>query len=262
MMSSKTNPAMLSYLVVDDEAAARKRIVNLLAQNPRTAEVHEASGGEAAITILKTREIDVVFLDIQMPEVDGFAVVDALGADKMPLTIFVTAYDQHAIRAFEANALDYLLKPYGDQRFENTLARIHARHDEHCVSNFVDKLTQLASKNSGNQIWDRLVIKANGTTRFIRTNELEWIEAAGVYVTLHLPGSEILHRLSLAELASHLDPKRFLRVHRSSILNLDHLVQLESVSHGEFDALMKDGARIRISRTYRSEIEKRLGQSL
>ena len=252
----------LRYLVVDDEAPARQRIVDLLRRNQRTASVVEAASGEEAVKLLMSASFDVVFLDIQMPEIDGFQVIESVAG--MPLTVFVTAYDQHALRAFEANALDYLLKPFGDDRFEAALARIQERFDEQNLSVLGQQVARLAGteREPRMQFWDRLVIKADGAIRFLRTSDIEWVEAAGVYVTLHLAGRQILHRISLTELAAHLDPRRFLRVHRSAMVNLEAIVQLEAVSHGEFDALMKNGVRVRVSRTYRGELEERLGQSI
>jgi two-component system, LytTR family, response regulator len=181
----------------------------------------------------------------------------------MPLTIFVTAYDQHAIRAFEANALDYLLKPFSDERFEAALTRAKARLDERCVEEFGRSVLRLVSgRLPGNRYLDRLVVKSAGATRFIRTMEIDWIEGAGVYVTLHVAGKEFLYRAALNELADRLDPMRFVRVHRSAIVNIDSVLELQPISHGEFDVVLKNGHRSRVSRTYRAQLEIRLGQSL
>jgi len=181
----------------------------------------------------------------------------------MPLTIFVTAYDQHAIRAFESNALDYLLKPFSDERLEAALARVKSRLDERNLRDLGRRMLQMVSK-APTQVrrWDRLVVKSAGTTRFLRVAEVDWIEAAGVYVNLHVAGKEFLYRASLTDLAEKLDPQRFIRVHRSAIVNIESIVHLEPISHGEFEAVLKDGSRSKISRTYRRQLEKRLGQSL
>jgi two-component system LytT family response regulator len=198
-----------------------------------------------------------------MPELDGLQVMDTVGARAMPLTVFVTAYDEHAIRAFEANALDYLLKPFSDERWEAALARAKARHDELSLREFGrGVLRMLATRSQVGPYLDRLVVKGSGTTRFIRVADIDWIESAGVYVNLHIAGKKLLYRSALNELSGHLDPMRFIRVHRSSIVNIDSIVELQPISHGEFELVLKDGHRSRVSRTYRTHLEKRLGQSL
>jgi two-component system LytT family response regulator len=188
----------------------------------------------------------------------------------MPLTVFVTAYDQHAVQAFEANALDYLLKPFSDDRFEATMARARSRLDERSLHQFGQRLVRMISAEPTPQRLDRLVVKSGGATRFIPVVDIDWVEAAGVYVNLHINhhsgqqagGKEILYRSSLADLAQRLDPARFIRVHRSTMVNIESIQQLEPISHGEFDVVLKSGARTRISRSYRAHLEQRLGQSL
>jgi two-component system LytT family response regulator len=223
----------------------------------------EAATGTSAEDIIQSQRPGLVFLDVQMPELDGLGVIDAVGAENMPLTIFVTAYDQHAIRAFEANALDYLLKPFSDERHEAAMARVKSRLDERSVREFGQRMLQMASAASGQgRRLDRLVVKSGGATRFVRAVDVDWIEAAGVYASLHVAGKELLYRAALSELAERLDPERFVRVHRSAIVNIESIVQLEPISHGEFEVVLKDGSRSRVSRNYRARLEKRLGQSL
>ena len=198
-----------------------------------------------------------------MPELDGLGVIDAVGAEQMPLTVFVTAYDQHAIRAFEANALDYLLKPFSDERIEATMARVKARLDDRSIREFGQHMLQMVSMVSpASRPLDRLVVKSGGSTRFIRVVDIDWIEAAGVYVNLHVAGKELLYRAALNELVERLDPMRFVRVHRSAIVNIESILQLEPISHGEFEVVLKNGSRSRVSRTYRIQLEKLLGQTL
>jgi two-component system LytT family response regulator len=250
-------------LVVDDEEPARQRLVDLLRGESLAVTILEAENGAAAVTAIEERRPDLVFLDVQMPELDGLGVTEAVGPEAMPLTVFVTAYDQHAVRAFEANALDYLLKPFSDERFEATMARVRSRLDERSLHEFGERLMRMiSSEPPAKRRLDRLVVKSGGATRFIRVVDIDWIEAAGVYVNLHLTGKEILYRSALADLAERLDPARFIRVHRSTIVNIESILQLEPVSHGEFDVVMKSGARTRISRSYRAQLEERLGQSL
>jgi two-component system LytT family response regulator len=175
----------------------------------------------------------------------------------------VTAYDEHAIRAFEANALDYLLKPFSDERFEMTMARAGVRMDERSLREFGRRILRMVpAATAGGPPLDRLVVKSGGSTRFVRVVDIDWIEAAGVYANLHIGGKELLYRAALNELAERLDPVRFVRVHRSAIVNIESILHLEPISHGEFEVVLKDGSRSRISRTYRGELEKRLGQSL
>ncbi len=254
----------IHVLVADDELPARQRLMDLLRRDEQVGSVSEAADGQTAVEMIEREKPDLLFLDVQMPELDGLGVIDAVGAAEMPLTVFVTAYDQHAIRAFEANALDYLLKPFSDERFEATMARVKARLDERSMREFGQRVMKMvsAAPASPERRLDRLVVKAGGTTRFIRVIDIDWIEAAGVYVTLHVGGKELLYRAALNDLAEKLDPRRFVRVHRSALINIESVVQLEPISHGEFEAVLKNGSRTRVSRTYRGQLEKRLGQPL
>ncbi len=262
-MPSRSEP--LHVLVADDEAPARQRLIDLLRRDLDVTGITEAENGLVAVEQIGGDRPDLVFLDVQMPELDGFGVVEAVGAAAMPLTIFVTAYDQHAIRAFEANALDYLLKPYSDERQEAAMSRAKRRLQERGIYEVSQRMLRMMSRTprtEASRPLDRLVVKSGGTTRFIRVAEIDCIEGAGVYVTLHVGGATLLHRTTLQELADRLDPMRFVRVHRSAVVNLESIVQLEARSHGEFDAVLKHGRRVRVSRTYRPHLEKRLGQSL
>ena len=254
----------IKVLVVDDEAPARQRLLDLLRRDTQVGTILEACNGQDAVELIEDHHPDLLLLDVQMPELDGLGVVDAIGVAEMPLTVFVTAYDQHAIRAFEANALDYLLKPFSDERFEGALARAKARLDERNMLEFGQRVMKMVSAAPANadKRWDRLVVKSGGSTRFIRVVDVDWIEAAGVYVNLHVAGKEFLYRTALNDLADRLDPRRFVRVHRSAIVNIESIVQLEPISHGEFDVVLRNGSRARVSRTYRAQLERRLGQPL
>jgi two-component system LytT family response regulator len=253
----------VSVLVVDDEAPARQRLVDLLRKDPLAGAILEAEDGLRAVEAIQSRQPDLVFLDVQMPELSGLGVIDAVGPERMPLTVFVTAYDQHAVRAFEANALDYLLKPFSDERYEATMARVKCRLEERNAKEFGQRIVRMVSTlPPQRRRLDRFVIKSAGTTRFVRAAEIDWIEAAGVYVNLHVAGKGLLYRATLNELEEKLDPLRFVRTHRSAIVNIESVVQLEPISHGEFEVVLKDGSRTRISRSYRAQVEQRLGQSL
>ncbi|ETI63319.1 histidine kinase [Sphingobium sp. C100] len=262
-------PDSFCALIVDDEAPARRRLVDLLSRDRDVGRILEAGHGLAALDMIQEAQPDIVFLDVQMPGVDGFGVIDAMGVDNMPLTVFVTAYDRFALQAFEADALDYLLKPFGDNRFERTMERVKTRLREHRASDSTDandfgpELLKLAAKRAApGEIWDWLVVKARGVTRLVMAHDIDWIEAAGVYVTLHVGGEEYLYRASLAVVASRLDPFRFVRIHRSSIVNMRSVALLERRSHGEFEVMMKDGTHLTLSRSYRAVVEGMLGQSL
>lgn len=250
-------------LIVDDEAPARQRICDLLLQDPEVHSLHEAGDGETAVGMILNERPDLVLLDVQMPELNGLEVIEAVGPENMPLTVFITAYDQHAIRAFEGNALDYLLKPFSDERFETMMMRVKRRTNDLHLRDFGRNVARvLATQATESRYLDRLAVKLDGIIRFIRMSDIEWIEAAGVYVTVHAFGKESLYRASLTDLEQKLDPSRFLRIHRSVIVNVESVVQLEPLSHGEFELLLRDGSRPRASRTYRSLLEKRFGQRL
>lgn len=256
-------------LVVDDEAPARRRLTELLAKDREIGRVLEAKNGIVAATMIQEECPDIVLLDVQMPGVDGFGVIDALGAENMPLTVFVTAYDQFALRAFEADAVDYLLKPFGDARYEKTMERakkrlreIRAGVPEEPNSVGPELLKLVAKRATPGEIWDWVVVRTRTATRLLMTQDIDWVEAAGVYVTLHAGGEEFLYRANLSAVANRLDPFQFVRVHRSSLVNLKSVAFLERRSHGEFEIVLKDGTRLMLSRNYRADIEARLGQSL
>jgi len=259
----------ICVLVVDDEAPARKRLVDLLAKDHEVGRIIEAKNGVAAVPLIQDEQPDIILLDVQMPGLDGFGVIDALGAENMPLTVFVTAYDQFALQAFEADAVDYLLKPFGDARYEKTMQRAKKRLGD--IRSGISKdagsvgpelLKLVAKRAEPGEVWDWMVVRTRTATRLLMTEEIDWIEAAGVYVTLHAGGEEFLYRTSLGTVASRLDPFRFVRIHRSAIVNLRSVALLERRSHGEFEIMLKDGTHLMLSRNYRAAVEAMLGQSL
>ena len=253
----------ICVLVVDDELPARQRLTDLLRRDPHVKTLLEAQNGNSAISMIRGQAPDLVFLDVQMPEMTGLEVIEHIGPQKMPLTIFVTAYDQHAIRAFDTNALDYLLKPFSDERLELAMTRARARLDDAQMRAFGSSVLDMIAKARGRERHlDRLAVKSGGTTQFIRVADIDWIEAAGVYVNLHVLAKEILHRASLTDLLGQMDPTKFVRIHRSVAVNIDSIIRLEPASHGEFDVLLRNGGRTRVSRTYRVTLESALGQSL
>ena len=253
----------VGVLVADDEKPARRRLLDLLRQEPDITSVWEATDGQMTVDRIRSYRPDIVFLDVKMPELDGLGVIDRVGIPAMPLTVFVTAYDEHAIRAFEANALDYLLKPYSDARFQLALSRARERLNDRGHREFAERVRRMLTPDMVNAPpLDRIVIKGRGTTRFLDVAEVECIEAAGMYVVLHTGGKELLHRSSLAEIEAKLDSRHFIRIHRSAIVNLARIAHLEPMSHGEFEVVLKSGKRVRLSRTYRGPVEQRLRQSL
>lgn len=265
----QAQPKSICALVVDDEAPARRRLVDLLAKDRDIGRTLEAENGVTAVALIQEAKPDIVFLDVQMPGVDGLGVIDAIGAENMPLTVFVTAYDRFALQAFEADAIDYLLKPFGDRRYERTMERVKSRlqdlrsRDGEGVGSFGPELLKLVGQRSKpGEIWDWIVVKTGDATRLIMADDIDWIEAAGVYVTVHAGGKEYLYRAGLAAVASRLDPFHFVRIHRSSIVNLRSVAFLERRSHGEFEVMLKDGTQLMMSRTYRAQFESMLGQSL
>ena len=255
-------------LVVDDEAPARRRLVDRLTKDRQVGRVLEAEDGVDAVRLIQEAKPDIVFLDVQMPGVDGFGVINAIGADKMPLTVFVTAFDHFAIKAFEADAIDYLLKPFSSKRYEATMERAKRRlRDPRATGDhstlFGPELVNLIAKRSKpGEIWEWIVVKTRDDARLIMTQDIDWVGGSGVYVTVHAGGEEFLYRSSLATVANRLDPFRFVRIHRSSIVNLRSIAILERRSHGDFGVVLKDGTRLVMSRSYRSHVEAMLGQNL
>ena len=253
----------LSVLVADDERPARRRLVELLRRFDFVGEVREAANGVEAVTLIEECSPDLVLLDIQMPELDGFGVIANVGAENMPTTIFVTAYDQYAIRAFEVHALDYLLKPFSDERFEQALERARSRISRRSARESGDMEALLATDDVGRQRYlDRLVVKCKDCVRLVRSSEIDWIEAQGVYVSIHVGRTTLLHRASVNELEQRLSPLEFTRIHRSTVVAIDRITRLEPHTHGDYVAVLTDGTRLRVSRTYRAALEARLGQSL
>jgi two-component system LytT family response regulator len=258
-------------LIVDDERMARKRLRTLLAADADVDVVGECSNGRDAVNVIREREPDLVFLDVQMSELDGFAVVHAIGVQRMPVTVFVTAFDQYALKAFDAHALDYLTKPFDRERFQASLGRAkdQVRLREMARTQVEDAapgssssdaelrdrlMSLLESLERRQQFAERLMVKSAGRVVFLRVDDIDWIEAAGSYVRLHVGRDGHLLHEGITSVASRLDPSRFARVHRSTIVNLDRVRELQSWFHGDAIAILRDGTRIQVSRTYRDAI--------
>jgi two-component system, LytTR family, response regulator len=250
-------------LIVDDEQPARRRLRELMDNDADVGEIMEVENGLDAVEAILQKQPDVAFLDVQMPGLDGLGVIDTIGIERMPVTVFVTAFDQHAVRAFESAAIDYVLKPYGDERMEAAFSRAKARLDDESVREFGQSmLTLLDGRRLDSTFLDRIVIRERDKTSLVRVDSIDCIESAGVYVALHVGDERIIHRAALSELIGWLDPRRFVRVHRSTVINIDSVLHLEPASHGEFDLVLRGGQRVHVSRTFRPLLEARLGQSL
>ena len=213
------------------------------------------------MTAIVDHEPDLVFLDVQMPQMNGFEVIEAVGGERMPLVIFVTAYDQHALRAFQVRALDYLLKPFDRERFTDSLQRARKQIERDESGDLGRRLLALVNdiKPEAPKL-DRLIVKSGGRVFFLRTGDLDWIEAAGNYVRLHLGEESHLFRETMNRMESRLDPKRFVRIHRSRIVNTERIKELQPWFNGEYVVVLRNGARLPLSRGYRDKLQEQLGK--
>jgi two-component system LytT family response regulator len=245
-------------LVVDDEPMARERIVSLLAQEPDVDVVGQCSDGGEAVTAIQNLSPDLVFLDVQMPAADGFGVLRQIKREQMPMVVFVTAYDEYALQAFEVHALDYLLKPFGRDRLQQSLAHARQQREGHRAGELGRGLMALVDDLAPERKPDRLVVKSGGRVFFVRTDEIEWIEAAGNYVRLHLATQTHVFRETMNDMEKRLDPERFFRIHRSRIVNGDRIKELQPWTSGEYLLVLQNGAHLRLSRNYREKLQQRL----
>ncbi len=240
----------LQVLVVDDEAPARRKILRLLRQEPDVLVVGEAGGAESAIAAITKHRPDLVFLDVQMPGMDGFGVVQAIPPEEMPRVVFVTAHDQYALRAFEVHAFDYLLKPFGEERFRTVLQRArdqNAQSSDGFAARIQDLLRQLQRERS---FPDRLLVHENARAHFVSIREITWVEADRNYLILHCGSKTHTLRGTLESLAGTLDPKVFVRINRGSLVRLDAIRELLPWFHGEYKVILKDSTELRWSRRY------------
>jgi two-component system LytT family response regulator len=229
---------------VDDEPLARSNITVLLRLDPEIELVGECGSGSEAVTNIRGKKPDLVFLDVQMPEYNGFDVVEKLGKNLPPAVVFVTAYDQYALKAFEAGALDYLLKPFDNDRFARALSRAKER---------------IAQNKGTPRKIEHFVIRGAGQVTFVKISEIDWIEAADYYACLHVRTKSHLLRRRMSELERELDQAVFCRIHRSSIVNLNRVRGLETNADGEYEVLLDTGSKLRLSRRYRKQLQSRLG---
>jgi two-component system LytT family response regulator len=241
---SSAEPGKITTIIVDDEPLARSNLTVLLRRDPSVEILAECGSGVDAPELIRGAKPNLLFLDVQMPECDGFDVLELLGRDVPPAVVFVTAYDRYALRAFEAGALDYLLKPFDDARFDLALNRAREK---------------IALANIRPTTPERLVIKNAGHVAFLNVSEIDWIEAADYYACLHAGPRTHMLRRSISELEQDLDPTRFCRIHRSTIVNLDRIRGLTLNQDGDYEVLLENKTSLRLSRSYRKQLQSRMG---
>jgi two-component system LytT family response regulator len=256
-----TGTAKIRTFIVDDETPARRRIRRFLAAESDVEVVGECGDPQEAVGFIRERNPDLVFLDVQMPGMDGFGVLESLSPKNAPAVIFVTAFDQYALRAFEVRALDYLLKPFDRARFRKALDRARALIRQEGAATLDHRLTTLLDHLGDKpKQRERLVVKSAGRIMFLRTDEIDWIEAADNYVRLHVGPDSHLLRETLGSFESHLDSSRFIRIHRSTVVNVDRMKELQPWFHGDYIVILQDGTRLNLSRTYRDRVIDLLGE--
>ncbi len=249
-------------VLVEDEPLARERLRSLLEAEPDIEVVGEAADGTSAVEVIAAHRPDLLFLDVNIPELDGFGVLASLGADTPPVVIFVTAYDQFAVQAFEAHALDYVLKPFDEDRFSTALRRARDSVRQHQGGDLDQRLHALLETVGGPRRMDRIAVKEGGRIVFLRTAEIDWIGAEGNYARLHVGKRSHLMRETMTSLESRLDASRFLRIHRSTIVNVDAIAELEPLFQGDYVVILRDGTRLTSSRGYRSNLQEFMSRSV
>jgi two-component system LytT family response regulator len=251
---------VIRTVLVDDESLALARLRRLLEAEPDVAIVAECTSGREAIDAVTACRPDLVFLDVQMPEIDGFEVLRAISPDNAPCIVFVTAYDAHAVRAFQVRAVDYLLKPIDGERVQQAVARVRQTREQATAAQRYAALQEILDdlKTAAK----RLLVRDGGRTKPIRVDEIDWIDAVGNYARLHVSGQTHMLRTTLRTLEDRLGPAHFCRVHRSALINLDRVTEVQAWASGDSVVILSDGARLRVSRRYRVELERRLGQSV
>jgi two-component system, LytTR family, response regulator len=247
-------------VVADDEPLVRRGLRTFIDAEEGLAFVGEARNGPEAVDLIRAERPDLVFLDVQMPELDGFGVLESLEGEPLPAVVFVTAYDEYAIRAFDVHAVDYLLKPFDEERFRVALGRVRSRLGERRTTSLDDRLEAVLSElRSREQYADRLVVKSDGRLTVLQADEIDWIEAADNYARVHTARGRYLVREPIKALERKLNPRQFARVHRSAIVNLARVRELQPMFGGEYVILLSTGAKLTLSRGYRDAFRNRLG---
>lgn len=248
----------IAALIVDDELLARQSIRRFLSRHSDIHIVGECRDGQSAVAMIIAHKPDLIFLDVQMPELDGFGVIDRVGVEQMPATIFVTAYDQYALHAFDVNALDYLLKPFGKVRFESALIRARERIAGRADREALKRVLRAMEKEGRQNYLDRVAVNENGRILLLKATEIQWIESAGNYAQLHVASRSYDIRETLTSLESKLNPHSFVRIHRSTIVNLQYVKEVQPWFHGYHLVVLENGQELRMSR-YQVELAERLG---
>lgn len=250
----------IKALIVDDEAIARDRVRRFLNAESSVEIVGECRDGREAVAAIQSLKPDLVLLDVQMPEMSGFDVLESLGSHFIPAIIFITAYDQYAMRAFEVHALDYLLKPFTQERFRQSLKHARSLIEHHGQRDMDARLLALLEdfkgKEAARKYADRLVVKSAGRVYFVKASDIDWIEACGNYVNLHAGADTHLLRETLSHLESRLDPDQFLRIHRSRLVNIDRIKELSPLFNGDYSVILNNGTELTLSRTYRDRLQE------
>ncbi len=272
MPSSSPSPPPVRAVIIDDEPAARRGVRLLLSRDPEIVVVGEASSGLEAAELIRRERPELAFLDVQMPGIDGFEVLRRSGDAVPPAVVFVTAYDEHALKAFEVNAVDYVLKPYEDARFLASVQRAKTglrSRDAEALAARLARLLQFVGKEGGgaapagaDERSDRILLKSSGEIFFLRADEIDWIEAEGDYMKFHVAGKAHLLRETMARLEARLDPKRFIRIHRSTIVNIDRVRKLTPAFAGEYAVVLADGTKLRLSRGYQERMQAVMNNAL
>jgi len=245
-------------LVVDDEPIARARVVSLLKEEADIEVIGECANGQQAMSAIESSSPDLLFLDIQMPEVNGLDLARTIQSTGTPAVVFVTAYDEYALRAFEVHALDFLLKPFSAERFRSALGHAREQVSQRRKGATVPKADAERRAVRPN----RLMIKSGGRIHFVRMADIDWCEAQGNYVRVHVAQQEPLVRDTMSRLESELDPQQFVRIHRSTIVNVDRIQEMQSSFNGEYVVLLRTGTRLTLSRGYREILQARLGKPI
>jgi len=255
---------LIRTLVVDDEPLARERLRGLLAEEPDVEVVGECGDGCQAVRAIDELRPDLVFLDVQVPNLDGFHILESVGGDRIPAVVFVTAYDQYALRAFDVRAVDYVLKPFGRERLQRALERARAQIARVKSSDLSGQLTALFEGMLPRKVpfLKRVVVKENGRLFFVRTADIDWVEASGNYVRLHVGAESHLLRETMSGLESRLDPEQFLRIHRSAIVNIERIKELQPWFHGEYLVVLRDARQLTMSARYREKLDALRGRTL
>jgi two-component system, LytTR family, response regulator len=246
-------------LVVDDEPVARARVVSLLRQEDDIEVIGECANGRQAMSVIESTSPDLLFLDIQMPEVNGLDLARTIQSSGTPAVVFVTAYDEYALRAFEVHALDFLLKPFSAERFRSALGHAREQVSQRRKGAAAPKQPDTDRRNVRP---NRLMIKSGGRIHFVRMADIDWCEAQGNYVRVHVGPQEHLVRDTMSHLESELDPLQFVRIHRSTIVNVDRIQEMQSSFNGEYVVLLRTGTRLTLSRGYREMLQARLGKPI